>query len=88
MKHWQFGKPVVASKIGGIPELIENDKTGYLYEYNNVQELKDTLNKMFNTDKYQELSDNAKEYAKKYFSKEEYYNRLIKIYEEVANKNE
>lgn len=83
-----MGKPVVASKIGGIPELIEEYKTGYLYKYDDKNELTDSLNKMFETNKYEELSNNAKEYAKNNFSKEKYYNELIRIYKEVLDRNE
>ncbi len=83
-----MGKPVVASNIGGIPELIENEKNGYLYQYDNIEKLKEALNKMFQTNEYFELSKNAKESAKLKFSKEKYYEELIKIYKEVLNKNE
>ena len=34
-----LGKPVVASRIGGLPEDIEDGKTGYLFEPGNVDEL-------------------------------------------------
>lgn len=83
-----IGKPVVASNIGGIPELIEDGTNGYLYQYDNIEKLKEALNKMFETNEYFELSKNAKESAKLKFSKDKYYKELIKIYEEVLNKNE
>ncbi|MFZ5773247.1 MAG: glycosyltransferase family 4 protein [Thermodesulfobacteriota bacterium] len=39
LESMAFGKPVIGSRIGGIPEQIENDKTGYLFEAGNVEEL-------------------------------------------------
>ena len=34
-----LGKPVIGSRIGGIPEQIEDGKTGFLFEMGNVKEL-------------------------------------------------
>ncbi|MFH2124042.1 MAG: glycosyltransferase family 4 protein [Pseudomonadota bacterium] len=34
-----FGKPIIGSRIGGIPEQIEDGKTGLLFEMGNVAEL-------------------------------------------------
>ena len=83
-----MAKPVVASSIGGIPELIIDNITGYLYEYDNINELAKNLEKMFNSNNYKELCENAKKIAQNRFSKEKYYNELIKIYNEVLSRNE
>jgi len=39
LESMAFGKPVIASRIGGIPEQVEDGKTGILFEMGNVQEL-------------------------------------------------
>ncbi len=83
-----IGKPVVASNIGGIPELIENGKNGYLYKYDNIEELKNKIETMFNSADYEKMCEYAKEEAKVKFSKENYYNKLLEIYKEVVNKYE
>lgn len=36
----QAGLPCAVSDIGGNPELVENEKTGLLFEYNNEEEIK------------------------------------------------
>ncbi|MDC0253298.1 glycosyltransferase family 4 protein [Bacteriovoracales bacterium] len=41
-----FGKPIIASNIGGMPELIENEKDGILFEAGNVQKLTYSINKL------------------------------------------
>jgi len=38
-----LGKPVVASRIGGIPEIVEDGSTGLLFEPGNVDELTDRI---------------------------------------------
>ncbi|MBR0953608.1 glycosyltransferase family 4 protein [Bradyrhizobium canariense] len=40
------GKPVIASRIGGIPELVNDLATGFLFEPNNTDELRDRLERL------------------------------------------
>lgn len=40
------GKPIVASRVGGIPEIIEDEKTGILVEPKNVKSLADGLERV------------------------------------------
>ena len=37
------GKPLVASRVGGIPEAIQNKKNGFLVEPGNDEQMADTL---------------------------------------------
>ncbi len=46
----QAKTPVLASKVGGIEELIIDHKTGYLVETNNALELTKTLISLFEKD--------------------------------------
>jgi glycosyltransferase involved in cell wall biosynthesis len=41
------GVPIVASNIGGIPEVIENGKTGLLVRPGNADELSSAIKKLF-----------------------------------------
>ena len=76
-----IGKPVIGSNIGGITELIENNKTGYIYNYKNINDLSEKLEKIFEEKEViKKLNKNAKEEAKKIFEKEKYYNEIMKVY--------
>jgi glycosyltransferase involved in cell wall biosynthesis len=41
-----YGKPVVGSRMGGIPELVEDGKTGFLFDAGNVSELTAVLDRL------------------------------------------
>ena len=43
-----FGKPVVASRVGGLPEVVEHRKSGLLVTPGDENELADSLNEIFN----------------------------------------
>ena len=48
------------------PIAIENGRTGYLCDGNDLNSLYETLLKSFNNDNYKELGKNALEFSKKF----------------------
>lgn len=46
-----LGVPVVGARIGGIPEKIEDGRTGLLFESGNVEDLKKTIQTLYRNDK-------------------------------------
>ena len=84
-----IGKPVIGSNIGGIPELIKNGENGFTYEYSNIIELAKKMKELFTDDKLvEQMGENAKINAKKEYSKDVYYDKIIKIYENLCNKKQ
>ena len=89
MESFINGKPVIASNIGGIPEQVEHNKTGLLFEPTNVEQLKECILKYWNNpDLVIEHSKNAYEKAKTKYTEERYYNELINVYNQVIERNE
>ena len=43
---FELGKPVIASNVGGIPELIEDEVNGYLFDPNSPDELEDKIDRL------------------------------------------
>lgn len=39
----QMARPVVAARVGGLPEIIDHEKTGLLFEKNNINDLADAV---------------------------------------------
>lgn len=61
------GIPVVGSRIGGIPELIEEGHNGFLFDPGNVEELTAILNGLVNDgSRMRQLKEGAKDSASKY----------------------
>lgn len=52
MESQMYGTPVLGADIGGIPELIEQGKTGELLESGNTAELKQKIQKMWSGEVY------------------------------------
>lgn len=88
MESQAIGKPIICSKLGGIPELVKDGEDGLLYNYNNVDELIEGINILFKDKKIRyNMGKNAKKKAIRNYSKDAYYNELIKVYTSIKEKN-
>lgn len=75
-----FSKPVVGSNIGGIPELIIDNKTGLLFEPKNILELREKLLLLWNDEEYvTELGRQAREHAYMLYNFENHWKKLNAI---------
>jgi glycosyltransferase involved in cell wall biosynthesis len=88
IEAYTHGIPVIGSSIGGIPEIIDEGKTGFLFEPKDTDSLTQKLKlaRSLSKREYQNMSENALLFADKNFNPEIYYNRLIEFYQEVGNK--
>jgi len=77
-----YGKPVVGSRMGGIPELIEDGITGLLYEAGNVNGLAAAINKLMVSKKLrQEMGAAGRQRVTQNFSLDKHHKGLIEIYQ-------
>lgn len=75
-----FGKPVVASNIGAIPELIEDGFNGFLFDPNNVDQLENTIRKIYNNKTIlEEMRENCFQSAEKYCI-ETFFDNHLSVY--------
>ena len=73
--------PVIAFKVGGISELVINNKTGFLVEPENKMKLAEKIDLLINNlDLRKELGKNAYERYKNYFSADKSIDKLITEY--------
>ncbi|MBA7597480.1 D-inositol-3-phosphate glycosyltransferase [subsurface metagenome] len=73
--------PIVATRVGGIPQQIQEGKNGLLIESNNIEEFKTAILKLINNDKLaQEIGRGNREMVKERYSWIESAQRLKKIY--------
>ncbi len=79
------GKPVVASNIGSLPYVVQDNITGLLFEAGNPEDLTKVIASLYENHKLiEEMGRNAKQVQKKQFSPEASYERLMEIFGEVT----
>ena len=75
-----YQTPVIGSRMGGIPELIQEGKTGELFEAGNADELEANLRKLlYNPDLLREYTANCK--SASFETPDRYYDKLIGVYQ-------
>jgi len=88
LEAMSHGVPVVASRMGGLPELIEDNVTGMLFNPTDSFNLADKIEYLL---KYPTTLENMshkliKRYQRKY-TPEVHYNKLIKVYHQIINEH-
>ena len=88
LEAFALGKPVIGSRIGGIPELIKDGKTGLTFETGNPDDLRKKISYLLNnTHRIVVMGKNARRLAEREFGSEKYYRGLINIYKMVTKKH-
>ena len=71
-------KPVIATNVGGIPELMEDGETGFLIEKGNSTELFEKLSLLLNNqEKSKEMGEKGRDFVKKNFNLDKICNDFL-----------
>jgi glycosyltransferase involved in cell wall biosynthesis len=86
-ESFALGKPVIGSRIGGIPELIQDGVNGLLFEPKNTEELKEKITYLYHRPLLaQKMGMAARKFVEEKYSAEEYYNKLLSVYQNLIQK--
>ncbi|MEM2768730.1 MAG: glycosyltransferase family 4 protein [Candidatus Pacearchaeota archaeon] len=76
-----YGAPIIASNVGGIRDLINNNTDGLLVKPKNSKEIAEKIMLLLRNKKLREkIGNNAQKKAKKEFNKEKHVNKILEIY--------
>lgn len=87
IESYTLRTPVIGAAIGGITEIIEDEKTGYRFQTGNENDLKRVVEnaELLNEEEYARMKDYAEEFAEKNFGKEPYYTNLMELYKQTIS---
>lgn len=84
LEAMSYGLPVVCSRIGGLPMIVEDGVNGLLYEPGNAVELADRIRTLWqDTALCQKLGEVGQRKMKKEYAAERLMDKLVGIYEKV-----
>lgn len=87
LQSYIHGKPVIASKVGGIPEIVSNGKTGFLCNPKDVSCFTKRILFLYNhKNSIGAMKNNIEKYVKNY-SSDRHYQKLINVYTSVITQN-
>ncbi|MDD4938641.1 MAG: glycosyltransferase family 4 protein [Candidatus Omnitrophica bacterium] len=82
IESFAWGKPVIASRIGGLPELVIEGKTGFTFRPGDAEDLKGKIMKVLRDAKKRRLLGmEARRLVESKFNPESHYERLMRVYE-------
>ena len=84
MEAQAAGLPVVASKVGGLPSLIEDGRTGLLVPSENANLLAGAILLLLrNRDKAREMGGRARDFIQKEFSAQRMVEETVRVYQDL-----
>lgn len=73
-----FEKPVIATNVGGLPDVVTDGKTGYLVKAQNPQKLGEAVVRFFQEGREHEFSENVKAEAYRFS-----WERMVEVVEKI-----
>lgn len=79
-----YSKPVVATRVGGIPEVITNGKTGILVEPQNPSRLAEGIIRILrNSDETNRMVSEGRKLVEEHFNSKDWGKKIEKVYQEI-----
>ena len=86
LEAFQYGKPVIASDIGSLKELVVDGYNGFLFEPSDIEGLIEKI-RLFDQDEIvRNMGTNSKAILENRFSVEKHYDTLINLFEKLLYK--
>jgi glycosyltransferase involved in cell wall biosynthesis len=86
LESFAYGKPVIGTRIGGIPELITEGKHGYLVDPGAKDQLRSAIYRLWNDrDAQRNMGRNARRLVETKFAQSSRTASLLKIYNSVCH---
>jgi D-inositol-3-phosphate glycosyltransferase len=80
------GVPVISTNVGGLAEMTEDGKTGYIIAPNDPEAIANAVSKCFKDDNYEKMSHNARRAAAEQFNWEKIAEQTAAVYWQVMSK--
>lgn len=88
LEAFSAGKPVIASNLGGIPELIDHGVDGLIFEAGNAGELASCMRQLIeNPEMAREMGKRGRAKVEERYSIEKHMQALLGIYERVLDRS-
>jgi glycosyltransferase involved in cell wall biosynthesis len=87
LEAYAHGKPVIGSRAGGIPELIDDGETGYLFDTRDDRSLSNKIRMISNDpDEATRMGKNAREKINDLLNPSLHYAKLMEVYSSISKK--
>lgn len=87
VEAYALGVPVIGARIGGIPEIVDEGRTGFLFESGDISSLDNAICESMrkNGDEYIQMKKNASCFSREHFNAQVYPETLVAFYQKVID---
>lgn len=86
LESFQYSKPVIASNIGSLPELVIDGYNGYLFEPANEDDLVEKIKLLDDSERVESMGKNSRKRLLESFAPETHYKLLMNVFEKNLKK--
>lgn len=87
LEAYAYGKPVIASNIGSLKEIIENENTGLVFEPKNPEEFAKCVERLYlDSELRKNLGKNARIKCEKEYSPDKHWQTFTEIFEVISKR--
>lgn len=86
LESFQYSKPVIASNIGSLPELVVDGVNGYLFGAGNEDALVKMIQKMDDDELVMKMGAESRRRLETRFAPQTHYDALMKVFSDVKSK--
>lgn len=84
LEAFALGKPLIGGRLGGIPELVKDGKTGLTFEPGNSDDLRSKIESLLkNPKQIAEMGKKARKFVEESFNPEKHYIQVIEVYKKL-----
>ena len=87
LESFLYSKPVIASNIGSLPELVVDGENGYLFVPGNADDLADKIRLLDDDEKIRIMGEKSRRFLEEKFSPESHYQDLMNLFQNVQKNN-
>lgn len=88
LEAFAVGKPVIASRLGALPEIVREGENGYLFKAGNVADLAAKIKKATaDQAALEQMGEKARRYVAREFTPDKYYSSLLEVYRDIKKKD-
>ncbi len=88
LQTFSYSKPVIASNLGGLNDMIENKINGLTFKAGDPNDLADKINLLYNDDELiYKMGKNARKILNEKYNAEQYYNKTMNIFYSLIEQN-
>ncbi len=84
LESFQYSKPVIASNIGSLPELVIDGENGYLFKPSNVEDLIKKIKMLDDDTLVKKMGQASRKRLESRFAPQTHYEELMKIFNEAV----